>query len=338
MKLLPKIALLSGLGLASLIGIPSTLYKVSQAEHAVITQFGQPKKVIINPVKEDDELVKRLKADYEGKGISLSTKVGLKVKIPLVQKVNKLDRRLIAWDGYPEQIPTKDKKYIWVDTTARWYIEDPLKFIQNVRTIGATQGRLDDIIDSAVRDNISNKNLIESVRSSNRELLVTERELLESGNIEKVYEGREKIEQEISQKVTKDAEEYGIRVVNVKIKGISYVESVKQEVEQRMITERKRIAEKYRSEGQGESEKILGKKEKEYKRIMSEAYREAETIKGKADAEATNIYAQAYSKDPEFYQFLKTLEAYRKLDDLELVIGTDNDFFQYLKSYKPRTK
>jgi membrane protease subunit HflC len=336
MKTTGKIVTSVVIGLAAIIGLRSTFYTVDQTQQAVITQFGKPVKVILNPVNRDEEFIKALKQSYESKGIKVSERVGLHTKIPLIQKVNAYDRRLISWDGYPERITTQDKRFIFVDATSRWYLEDPLKFMQTVRTITETQGRLDDIIDSEVRTNVSLKPLIEVVRSSNRELYISEKELAESGQIEKVNEGRLNLELGISNIVANNARDYGIKAVDIRFKNTIYVDEVKPDVEKKMISERNRIAEKYRSEGEGEAQKIKGKKERELNRINSEAYKEVERIKGAADAEATKIYAQAYNKDPELYQFLKTLDVYKKMGPIELVLGTDNEFFKYLKSYKPK--
>ena len=332
----------AGIVVAALIAVVAlidSVHIVDQCEQAVVTRFGDPVKVICNPVKGGKELARRLKQSYREQGVQYSEGPGLRIKLPFVESVHRFDRRLLAWDGYPEQIPTKDKKYIWVDTTARWFIEDPLKFLQTVRNEDTALARLDDIIDSTVRDKITNHPLVESVRNSNRKMRVSEAEL-ESQETTPIEKGREIITKEICREAGKQCEEYGIRLVDVLIKGVNYVDSVKEKVFGRMIAERKRIAEKYRSEGEGEAQKIRGRKELELKTIMSEAYRQAEIKKGEGDAEAARIYAEAYGKDPDFYQFWKTLQLYEEAfksskGKTVLLLGTDNELFKYLKSFAP---
>ena len=319
-----------------LIVLSTTLYKVDQTQQAVITQFGKTVEVILNPIDTNEETLKRLEANYNAKGIKFSYGPGLKIKKPFIQKVNLFERRILAWDGYPEQIPTKDKRYITVDTTARWYIEDPLLFLQTVRTETTAHARLDDIIDSVVRDAITERILIESVRKSNRKMEVTEEELKEAVKVGKIKEGRGKITREITAKSAEACKTYGIKIVDMRIKRISYVESVKKKIEDRMMAERMRVAEMYRSEGEGEYQKIIGKKEKELRTVLSQAYKKAQGIKGKADAEAVKIYANAYNRDAEFYQFLNTLELYKNLgENTHLILGTDNEIFKYLKNFTP---
>ena len=287
----------------------SPFYILPEGKQVVITQFGKPKKV----VKE----------------------AGLHFKIPFIQKVNYFEKRILAWDGYPTQIPTKDKKYIWVDTYARWRIKDPLVFFQRVRDERGAQSRLDDIIDGETRNAIANFDLIEIVRSSNRKFELTEdlAKLDIASSVPEIHVGREKIARLILEKASKITLEFGVELKDVRIKRVNYVEEVQKKVFDRMIAERKRIASLYRSEGDGKSAEIRGQKERELKKITSEAYRQAQEIMGKADAEATHIYAQAYNLDPEFYQFMKTLEVYRQTFDAEtwLILSTDSEFFKYLK-------
>ena len=288
-------------------------YVVDETEQVVITQFGKP---IGKP----------------------KTEPGLYFKIPVVQQANYFPKNLLEWDGEPGQIPTLDKTFIWVDTFARWKIVDPLKFFQTVTNLTGAQGRLDDILDAAVRNFITSYPLIETVRSSNRELDTFEtgsEKLQELSPLGKVSLGRKKITQGILEQAQPKLAELGIELVDVKIKRLNYVEKVRESVYARMIAERKQMAEKFRSEGKGEARKIEGNQEKELKRITSEAYRTAQELKGKADAEATRIYAQAYSKDPDFYSFLKTLEAYRKSlgKNSYLILSTDSEFLKYLKTY-----
>jgi len=295
----------------ALVVLNGTLYTVDQVEQVVITQFGKP---VGGPIIEP----------------------GLHIKIPFIQKVNRFDKRLLSWDGSPTQIPTKDKKYIWVDTTARWKIVDPLKFLQATRNERIALARLDDIVDSATRNQITKYILYEVVRNTGREFAVeTEMgvELPEEMGGEVKY-GREKISREILKEASSSFPQYGMELVDVRIKRINYVEDVRQKVYSRMISERKRVAEQYRSEGMGEKERIEGLKEKELKRIISEAYKKAQEIEGSADAKATKIYAEAYNKDPEFYSFLKTLETYKNTLDENtwLILSSDSEFYKYLKS------
>jgi len=289
-------------------------YTVDETEQVVITQFG---KVIGDP----------------------KTEPGLYFRIPFIQNANYFPKNLQEWDGDPGQLPTQEKTYIWVDVFARWKIVDPVKFFQVVNNMVSAQGRLDDIIDPAVRNLIAENRLIETVRRTNREL---EFELLDSDLQEEVTAtniqvGRVKIEQAILEQAQPKLKPFGIELVDVKIKRVNYVEDVRKSVYERMIAERNKIAEKYRSEGKGEARKILGDKEKELKEITSEAYKKAEEIKGDADAEATNIYAAAFGLDPEFYSFLKTLETYKTTLDnnSSLVLSTDSEFLKYLKGYDP---
>jgi membrane protease subunit HflC len=259
----------------------------------------------------------------------------LHLKAPFIQKTNYFEKRWLEWEGFPNQIPTKDKKYIWVETYARWRIQDPLVFFQRVRDERGAHSRLDDIVDGETRNAIAKFDLIEVVRSTNREFETTEESaILElSEMITKIEVGREKVAHIIFEAASKIAPQFGVELRDVRIKRINYVDEVQQKVFDRMIAERKRIASKYRSEGDGKSAEIRGQKEKELKRIQSEAYRKAQEIKGKADAEATRIYAQAYSADPEFYQFLKTLETYRTSLDSEtwLLLSTESEFLKFLK-------
>jgi len=279
-------------------------YILYEGKQVVITQFGKPKKVVKEP--------------------------GLHFKIPFIQKVNYFEKRILAWDGYPTQIPTKDKKYIWVDTTARWKIEDPLKFLQTVSDEKGAQTRLDDIIDAAVRDVVTAHNLIEIVRSSNR---ITEE--LEEKALESIKVSRDKMRREIIKIAEEMLPRYGIELVDIRIKRINYVEDVREKVYQRMIAERKKAAEKYRSQGRGVKAEIEGRTEKELKVIISGAYKEAQKIKGEAEAKANEIYSQAYSQDPEFFSFLKTLKTYQNTVDKNttLLLSTDSDYFKYLKRF-----
>lgn len=318
--------------------LSSSMYIVDQTEQAVVTQFGKPVRVIVNPIQGRDKeaLLAELKGKYAAEGIAVGDGAGLRFKIPLIQSVRRFERRLLRWNGYPEQVPTKDKKYIWIDSTARWYIKDPLRFLRSVGTEEQAHARLDDIIDSSMRNSITSRNLIEIVRTDNREMRVAEEELRETARVDPVSEGRPKIVAEITEISRKACEEYGIGIHSsgVLIKGLNYVEEVKLKVEDRMIEERQRIAKKYTSEGEGEYESIMGDQERETKTILSEAYKEAQEIEGTADAKATEIYAKAYGQDPEFYRFWKTLDLYEQHfggDQTRLILGTDNPLLELIK-------
>ncbi len=293
-------------------------YTVDETEQVVVTQFG---KVVGNP----------------------KTNPGLYFKIPFIQKTTFFPKNLLEWDGDPGQIPTLDKTYIWVDTFARWKIVDAVKFFQTVNNTVSAMGRLDDIIDPAVRNFITSYPLIETVRRSNRQLDTYEigvgekddREMIDLNEKLRIFSGREKITQGILKQAQPKLSPFGIKLVDVKIKRVNYVEQVRKSVYNRMIAERKQIAEKFRSEGRGEASKILGEKERELKLIESQAYRTAQEIKGKAEAQAIVLYAQAYGKDPEFYSFTKSLDVYRQTlgDKTTLLLSTDSDFLKYLQSY-----
>jgi membrane protease subunit HflC len=287
-------------------------YSVDETEQVVITQFGR----IVGEPKTDP---------------------GLKFKIPFIQKANYFNKNLLEWDGDPGQVPTLDKTFIWVDTFARWKIVDPVKFFQTVNNRFAAVGKLNDIIDPAVRNFITSHHLIEAVRKSNRELDTAEVGIEESDRktrvIYNISIGRQKITQGILEQAQPKLAPFGIELVDVKIKRINYVEEVRKSVYGRMIAERNQIAEKFRSEGKGEAQKILGNKERDLQEIESEAFKRAQKIKGSADAEATIIYADAYGKDPEFYSFVQTLEIYREALDKNssLILSTDSEFLKYLK-------
>ncbi len=289
------------------------LYTVDETQQVVITQFGRP---IGDPIKDP----------------------GLQFKWPW-QTANKFAKNLLEWDGDKGQIPTLDKTFIWVDIFARWKIVDPLTFFKTVRDEDGAQARLDDIIDAAVRNFITSHSLIETVRRTDRELEIAAVGTDSSG--EKLYlgevkMGREKITRGIREQAQPKLAKFGIELVDVKIKGLNYVEQVRKSVYDRMIAERNQIAEKFRSEGKGEARKIEGDQERDLKQITSEAYRTAQEIKGKADAEATQIYASAYNRDPEFYSFIQTLDIYKDAMDKNsaLILSTDSEFLKYFKGYK----
>ena len=298
---------------AILFVLSGTFYMLEEGQQAIIVQFGRP---VGEPV----------------------TKAGLHTKLPFVQEVRRFEKRLLIWDGDPNQIPTKGREFIWVDTTARWRIADAKKFLENVATEAGARSRLDDIIDSVVRDQVSASELVELVRSASWE--VPEGEILEEVPAEvreeltkQVSRGREELTRTILAEARKVIPQYGIELVDVRIKRLNYVESVREKVYARMISERKRIAARFRSEGEGRSAEILGTMEKELRQIRSAAYRRAQEIQGKADAEATQVYGDAYNRNPEFYAFSRTLEAYKEGQNKNsvLILTTDSDYYRYLK-------
>jgi membrane protease subunit HflC len=289
-------------------------YTVSETEQVVITQFGR---IVGDAIKEP----------------------GLKFKIPFIQKANVFPKNLLNWDGDPGQIPTLDKTFIWVDTFALWKIVDPIKFFQTVNNRFNALTKLNDIIDPSVRNFITSNRLIEAVRKSDRKLDTSEIGLKDvEKDVQNTYEiqfGRQQITQGIKKQAQPKLASFGILLVDVMIKRINYVEGVRKSVYGRMIAERKQIAEKFRSEGQGEARKILGEKERDLLQITSRAYRSAQEIKGKADAKAISIYAKAYGLDPEFYSFTQTMDIYSKNLGKKntLILSTDSEFFKYLKGY-----
>jgi modulator of FtsH protease HflC len=298
----------------ALIIISNAFFIVDETHQAIITQFGDP---IGSPI----------------------THAGLKMKLPFIQKAILFEKRIMEWDGDQNQIPTKDKKYILVDTFARWRIADPLRFFQSVNNERNAQSRLDDIIDGITRDFVSESPLIEVVRNSNRQMLLSTEEMqdvsdrIDSLTIEK---GRLAITRDILAKVQETVPQYGIEVLDIRIKQVNYIEEVRQKVYDRMISERRRIAQLYRSEGQGRKAEIEGQRLKELQRIESEAYRQAQEIKGRADGEAVKIYAGAYSRDPDLYSLMQTLDSYRSTIDSTstLILSTDSEYLKYLKKGK----
>jgi len=304
---------LSVLALTILLVVAGTFYSLEEGQQAVIVQFGRP---VGRPV----------------------TEAGLHVKLPFVQDVRRFEKRLLIWDGDPNQIPTKGREFIWVDTTARWRIADAKKFLESVATEAGARSRLDDIIDSVVRDQVSASELVELVRSASWE--VPPGEILEEVPAEvreelkkQVTRGREEITRVILTEARKIIPQYGIELVDVRIKRLDYVESVREKVYARMISERKRIAARFRSEGEGRSAEILGTMDKELRQIRSTAYRRVQEVRGKADAEATRVYGNAYNRDPEFYAFSRTLEAYKEGQNKNstLILTTNSDYYRYLK-------
>ena len=295
----------------------SGFYTLEEGQQAIVLQFGRPVG-------------------------STVTDAGLHVKLPFVQEVRRFEKRLLVWDGDPNQIPTNGREFIWVDTTARWRIADARKFLENVASEEGAQNRLNDILDSVVRDQVSSSELVELVRSASWQ--VPEDELLKEVPKEKeedlkrkIARGREEITRTILAEARKIIPQYGIELVDVRIKRLDYVKSVREKVYERMISERKRIAAQFRSEGEGRSAEILGTMEKELRQIRSTAYRRVQEVQGTADAEATRIYGQAYNKNPEFYAFLRTLESYKEKTNKSsvLILTTDSDFYRYIKQASP---
>ncbi len=310
-----KNALIVVVGVVVLLGLlvaGGTFYRVGETQQAVIFQFGEPRG---DPI----------------------TTPGLKVKLPFIQKVIYFDNRFLEWDGDPNEVPTRDKRFIHVDTYARWRIIDPLKYFQRLRNEQGAQSRLDDILDGSARNVIANHDLIELVRSSNREFAVSEEEV--AGDVAPeggatIERGRGPLAQEVLQaaQALTDEADLGIEILDFRFKRLNYVEEVRLAVYSRMISERNRIAQQFRSEGAGESARINGERERDLQVITSEAYRQAQEIKGRADAEAADVYAGAYNRDPEFYRFLKTMEVLRQTLDsgTVLVLSTDGEFLRYL--------
>ncbi|WP_429884799.1 protease modulator HflC [Geoalkalibacter halelectricus] len=288
-----------------------SIFVVDEGEQVLVTQFGKP----VGDIRQ----------------------AGLHFKIPLVQELHRFQRRIMQWDGDPNQIPTKDMRYIWVDVTARWRIADPLLFYTTVANERGAQSRLDDILDSVVRDAVSGHLLVELVRGTDyipprgaeEEVFEIEGEKIDVDTLI----GREVILAELLEKASQSTPEYGIDLIDLQIKRINYVEQVRQRVYERMISERKQVAAEYRSEGEGERADILGQMGRELRTIESEAFRQAEEIRGNADAQAARIYADAYNRDREFYAFVRSLEAYRNSiqGNSRLVISTDSDFYKFFQ-------
>jgi membrane protease subunit HflC len=326
MKKSIQLLLLGTFAIFILIATFSSAYILPEGRQAIITQFGRP---IGNPI----------------------TEAGLHFKVPFIQSIQYVDKRILTWDGYPNQIPTRDKKYILVDATARWRIDDALKFIQSVQNERGAKARLDAILDAITRDTISSHNLVEAVRNTNLildyieetqkeskrkldtgEILVAEEEEI-TGEIEKIRIGRENLSTMIAKKADAELEAFGISIIDVQLRRIAYEQSVEKKVYERMISERKRIAEKIRSIGKGEQAKIQGKTSRDLQRIDSEAYRLAQSIKGKAEAESIKIYARSLSQDRKFYEFIRTMDAYKESlkPETKFILSTDSPFLDMLK-------
>jgi len=313
------LAIAGGIAFA-LAALTSALYVLDQAEQAIIVEFGEPKGGVV-------------------------TRPGLHWKKPFVQEVRRFDKRLIVWDGDPNQIPTRGREFISVDTTARWRIVDPLRFLKSVRDESGARSRLNDIIDSVVRDKVSNTELEEIVRSKDwnpNPSVVEEVAVLGTDVDLKVApkKGREQLTREITADAQKAIAPLGIELVDVRIRRLNYIDEVRSKVEERMIAERQRVAEHFRSEGAGRSAEIDGETDREQQRINSEGMRRAEEIRGQADGEVTKIYGQAYSKDSEFFAFFRTLESYAKGIGFNttLMLRADSEFYKYLQDIAPRRR
>lgn len=312
MKKQNKITLYAILILAGIIVLTSSAYIVKETEQVVITQFGRP----------------------IGESV---TEPGLKFKTPFIQKAQFFEKRYLEWDGDPNQVPTKNKKFIFVDTYARWQITDPLQFYKRLTNERGAQSRLDDLLDGETRDNVASHKLEEVVRNSNRDATQSGKisELIED-SLAPIEYGREHLQKMVLESANEQAKDLGIKILDFRFKRINYVEDVRKRVYDRMRSERFRIADKFRSEGQGESSEINGKKERELNEIQSQAYEEAQKIKGEADAKAANIYASAYNKTArarELYSFTKSMETFQKTFDTSttVILSTKSDLYKYLQ-------
>ncbi len=299
----------------------SSIYTVNEVEQMIITQFGKP---VGDPV----------------------TTAGLKFKVPFVQEVNPIDKRVLEWDGNPSDMPTKDKLYISVDLFARWRITDPLQYFLRLRDERSAQSRLDDILGSETRNAIAKHELIEIIRTTKdrvplRDTFLTDAERkLDMGSLVPIKKGRKMVEQEIFAAAAEKVRVFGIELLDIRFKRINYNESVRPKIYDRMISERRQIAERFLSEGNGEAARIRGNRVRDLNKIQSEAYRQVEEIRGVADAKATEIYASAYNQSPEaveFYEFTRTMQAYKSIiaDNTTLVLSTDSDLFKFLKGMNP---
>jgi membrane protease subunit HflC len=314
MKSIKQVVLLALLFIATIV-LMNALYTVSEIEQVIITQFGKP---VGEPV----------------------TDAGLHAKLPFIQDVNPIDKRILEWDGSPSDMPTKDKLYISVDLFARWRITDPLQYFLRLRDERSAQSRLTDILGSETRNAVAKHELIEIIRTTKDRMPLREESLMDEnsvvGALVPIQKGREKIEEEIFKEAAPKIAVFGIELLDIRFKRINYNASVRPKIYDRMISERRQIAERFRSEGNGEAARITGNRERELKKIQSEAYRRVEEIRGEADAQATAIYAKAYNQSRaavEFYEFIQTMETYKTTIDTNttLVLSTDSDLFKFLK-------
>ena len=313
-----QIAMLAVLAIVTFV-LMSSIYTVNEVEQMIITQFGKP---VGEPV----------------------TSAGLKMKVPFIQEINPIDKRVLEWDGNPSDMPTKDKLYISVDLFARWRITDPLQYFLRLRDERSAQSRLDDILGSETRNAVAKHELIEIIRTTKdrvplRDTLLTEAER-DMGSLVPIQKGRKLVEQEIFTAAAEKVRVFGIELLDIRFKRINYNESVRPKIYDRMISERRQIAERFLSEGNGEAARIRGNRVRDLNKIQSEAYRQVEEIRGVADAKATEIYAQAYNKNPEavaFYEFTRTMQSYKSIiaENTTLVLSTDSDLFKFLKGMSP---
>jgi membrane protease subunit HflC len=307
------------LALVALLVLAGGFYTVNETEQVIITQFGRP---VGEPV----------------------TTAGLKFKLPFIQDVNAIDKRILEWDGSPTDMPTKDKLYISVDLFARWRIKDPLQYFLRLRDERSAQSRLDDILGSETRNAVAKHELIEIIRTSKDRVPMQDTSLKNANNVVgalvPIQKGREQVEREIFDAAVPKIAVFGVELLDIRFKRINYNESVRPKIYDRMVSERRQIAEQFRSEGNGEAARINGNRERELQKIQSEAYRRVEEIRGEADAKATEIYAQAYNQSPEavkFYEFTRTMESYKTIitTNTTLVLSTDSDLFKFLKRINP---
>ena len=317
-----SITILAFFGIAMFL-LASSLYTVSEVEQAIITQFGKP---VGTPV----------------------TTAGLKIKVPFIQDVNLIDKRVLEWDGSPSDMPTKDKLYVSVDLFARWRIVDPLQYFLRLHDERSAQSRLDDILGSETRNAVAKHELIEIIRTTKdrvplRDTLATDagREL-HVGSLVPTQKGRKVVEQEIFAEAAEKIRVFGMELLDIRFKRINYNESVRPKIYDRMISERRQIAERFLSEGNGEAAKIRGNRVRDLNKIQSEAYRQVEEIRGAADAKATEIYAKAYNQSPKsvaFYEFTRTMQSYKSIitENTTLVLSTDSDLFKFLKGITPNS-
>jgi modulator of FtsH protease HflC len=290
----------------------NTFFILDETQQAIVTQFGKP---VGDP----------------------RTEPGINIKTPFLQRVSYFDKRYLEWDGDTNQVPTRDKRFIFVDSYARWEITDPLQFFVRLRDERGGQSRLDDILDGETRNAVASHDLLDIVRSTNRDPEITDDYMQEIEALEDISVGRDAIERIVLERANERTSDLGIRILDFRFKRISYVEEVRERVYERMISERKRIADQFRSEGQGEASAIDGERERDLAQIQSEAFREAEEIRGRADAEATRIYASAYNRNAQsraLYEFTRTMEAFEKTLDgqTSIIISTDSDLYRFLKN------
>jgi len=299
--------------------LTSALYAVSEIEQVIITQFGRPV------------------------GAAVTT-AGLKLKVPFIQEVNRIDKRILEWDGSPTDMPTEDKLYISVDLFARWRIKDPLQYFLRLRDERSAQSRLDDILGSETRNAVAKHQLIEIIRTTKDRLPLRDASLADANNVVgalvPIEKGRKQVEEELFAAASQKVQVFGIELMDIRFKRINYNESVRPKIYDRMISERRQIAERFRSEGNGEAARIVGNRERDLNKVQSEAYRSVEGIRGEADAKATEIYARAYNQSPEavqFYEFTRTMETYKAAiaTNTTLVLSTDSELFKFLKSMAP---